>query len=161
MLDLTRRQRLKGKDQTVGWVTEELLRRLSQRQPRAPRVTPAPPVPSIFGEIAGQMESDVLEYNEACGPQFMVSSSGNSLVQVIPKQPPITTAVIQIDDRGVVGLTCPPAGPGIGRRGTFKQEQGGIVSSEDFVGEPQPSGEPMTPEEFSKFVLGPILFPVD
>ena len=88
----------------------------------------------------------------------MVSSTGNSMVQVIPKQPPLSTAVIQIDREGVINVTCPPAGLGIGRRGNFKEAHGRIVSLGDFVGEPQPSG-PMTPEAFSRFVLEPILFP--
>jgi hypothetical protein len=34
-----------------------------------------------------------------------------------------------------------------------------IVSRGDFVGQPQPAEQPMTTEEFSKFILKPILFP--
>ena len=120
---------------------------------------PAPESPSILGLIAGQIEHDVLEYNDARGRQFMVSSTSNSMVQVIPKQPPVTTAVVEIDREGVISVTCPPAGPEIGRRGTFKETHGRIVTLGDFVGAPQPSGEPMTPEGFSRFVLEPILFP--
>lgn len=145
----------------MGWVNEVLRGGVAgQIQRSAPVATVPPAPPSIFGAIAEQIQNDVLEYNEARGPQFMVSSTGNSMVQVIPKQPPLTTAVIEIDREGVIGVTCPPAGPGTGRRGTFKDAHGRIVSSGDFVGEPQPSGEPMTPEEFSRFVLEPILFPV-
>ena len=146
----------------MGWVNDALRERIAEQAQRsAPVATmpPAPESPSILGLIAGQIEHDVLEYNDARGRQFMVSSTGNSMVQVIPKQPPVTTAVVEIDREGVISVTCPPAGPGIGRRGTFKETHGRIVTLGDFVGAPQPSGEPMTPEGFSRFVLEPILFP--
>ena len=146
----------------MGWVSDLIRQRMAEQAQRSARVTPvtpAPELPSVLGMITGQIQSDVWEYNDARGPQFMVSSTGNSRVQVIPKQPPLTTAVVEIDREGVISVTCPPAGPGIGRRGTFKEAQGRIVSLGNFVGEPQPPGEPMTPEGFSRFVLEPILFP--
>jgi hypothetical protein len=147
----------------MGWVNDVMRERMAEQVEGSAVVATVQPVPeslSILGLIAGQIEKDVLEYNDARGPQFMVSSTGNSMVQVIPKQPPLTPAVVEIDREGVIGVICPPAGPGIGRRGTFKEAHGRIVSRGDFVGNPQPSGEPMTPEEFSRFVLEPILFPV-
>jgi len=147
----------------MGWVNEVLRERTAEQTQRSAPVAappaPAPEPPSILGLIAGQIAHDVLEYNEARGPQFMVSSTGNTMVQVIPKQPPLATAVIEIDRAGVISVTWPPSGLGVGRRGTFKEAHGRIVSLGDFVGEPQPS-EPMTPEGFSRFILEPILFPV-
>jgi hypothetical protein len=146
----------------MGWVNEALRERVTGQAQRSASVATAPPAPeshSIVGLIAEQIQNDVLEFNDARGPQFMVSSNGNSLVQVIPKQPPVATAVIEIDSEGIISVTCPPVGPGIGRRGTFNATRGRIVSLGDFVGEPQPSGEPMTLEGFSRFILEPILFP--
>jgi hypothetical protein len=110
--------------------------------------------------VTGIIERDVLEFNEARGTQFIVSPEGNSIVTVIPKQPPMHAAVVEISpNTGLINVTCPPAGLGIGRRGTFKEAGEKIVSTGDFVGRPEPSGEPMTVEEFSRFVLEPILFP--
>ncbi len=148
----------------MGWVNEVLRERITGHVPRSVPVTTASPAPeshSILGLIVQQVQNDVLEYNNARGPQFIVSSTGNSIVQVIPKQPPVTTAVIEIDREGVISVTCPSAGPGIGRRGTFKATTGQIVSLGDFVGESQPSDEPMTLQAFSRFVLEPILFPAN
>jgi hypothetical protein len=43
-------------------------------------------------------------------------------------------------------------------RGPFEIEQGHIVSLGNLVGEPQPPEEAMTPEQFSEFILKPLLF---
>jgi hypothetical protein len=146
----------------MGWVNQVLRERITGQTHRSEPEAAAPAAPdshSILGLIAEQIKNDTLEYNDARGPQFMVSSTGNSMVQVIPKQPPVATAVIEIDREGIISVTCPPVGRGIGRRGTFKATHGRFVSLGDFVGVPQPSGEPMTLEGFSQFVLEPILFP--
>src|SRR5208283_2833357 len=91
--------------------------------------------------------------------QFDVSSDPG-YIQMIPKQPPWDTVVLQVDPHtGVMQLTCPICHPGLTRRGHFKIEQGCIVSLGNFVGQPQPADEPMTPEQFSEFVLKPLLFP--
>lgn len=146
----------------MGWVNDLIRDRMADQAQRSTSVTPgwsAPERPSILDEIKRQIQSDVSEYNGAHGPQFQVSLNGNSIVTVIPNQPPLSTAVIEIDRAGIISVTCPPAGPGIGRRGTFKETHGRVVSLADFVGKPQPSDGPMTPEAFSRFVLEPILFP--
>lgn len=146
----------------MGWVNNLMQQRMAAQAQQSTPITLmrlASEQHSVLGEITEQIQSDVLEFNGARGPQFMVSTSGNSMVTVIPKQSPLTTAVIEIDRAGVISVTCPPAGLGIGRRGTFKEKDGLIVTLGNFVGQPQPSDEPMTPEMFSKFVLEPILFP--
>jgi hypothetical protein len=147
----------------MGWVNDLVQQKMAGQAQRRASVGPERAEPerqSILEKITRQIQSDVSEYNGVQGPQFRVSPSGDSMVTVIPKQPPLSTAVIEIDRAGVISLTCPPAGPGIGRRGTFKEKQGRIVSLGDFVGQPQQSVEPMTPEEFSRFLLEPIPFPV-
>jgi hypothetical protein len=112
----------------------------------------------IWQEIEKAIESDVQEFNNDGQRQYLVSF-GVSLINVIPKTPPVATAVIQIDNMGTINLTCPPPGQGIGRRGSFKIREGTIISLGDFVGQPAPADHGMTPGEFSKFVLKPVLFP--
>ncbi len=103
--------------------------------------------------------TDVLEFNESRGPQFEISSDPG-FIELIPDQPPLDTLVLQIDPHtGVMQLTCPICHPGLVRRGPFKIEQGHIVSLGNFVGEPQPPEAAMTPEQFSEFILKPLLFP--
>ncbi|HZW96392.1 MAG TPA: hypothetical protein VFF64_25835 [Candidatus Eremiobacteraceae bacterium] len=103
--------------------------------------------------------ADVLEFNDNRGPQFDVSSDSES-IEMIPRQPPVDTVLLQIDPHtGVMQLTCPISHPGLTRRGRFKIEKGRIVSLGNFGGQPQPPDESMTPEQFSEFILKPLLFP--
>lgn len=44
------------------------------------------------------------EFNGALGPQFMVRSE-NRVLQVIPKQPPIDTVVVQVEGLRFLGLS--------------------------------------------------------
>ena len=53
--------------------------------------------------ICETMERDVMEFNNARGPQFMVRSD-NCVLQVIPKQPPADTVVVQVEGSGTVQL---------------------------------------------------------
>lgn len=145
----------------MGWVARELQRRKpSQNQVSTTVIDPPQPAsPSIWEAITRGLENDVSEFNDASGPRFRVARCGDSSIQVTPAQPPITPAVLDIDRSGIISVTCPIDSEGTPRHGTFKEMQGRIVSRGDFVGQPKPSGEPMTVEDFSEFVLKPILFP--
>jgi hypothetical protein len=145
----------------MGWVNDLMQQRMAEQAMLRPTAAPewsASERQSIPEKITRQIQSDVFEFNGARGPQFRVSTSGDSMVTVTPKQPPLSTAVVEVDRAGIINMTCPPAGPGIGRRGTFKEKNERIVSLGYFVGIDQPPSEPMTPEEFSRFVLEPIFF---
>ncbi len=113
----------------------------------------------VWRMIHDVIMADVLEFNNNRGPHFDVSSDEGS-IQIIPRQPPLDRVVLQIDSHtGVMQLTCPISHPGLTRRGHFKIEQGRIVSLGNFLGQPQSPDESMTPEQFSEFVLKPLLFP--
>jgi len=144
----------------MSWVTDSL----KQRKPAPPlpevKVTSrtSPAWESVWKQIAETIERDVLEFNEARGHQYMVSTT-SVLVQVIPKQPPTDLAVIQVDpNTGTVQFDCPISHPGTPRRGQFKIGDGRIVASGNFVG-PQPPSGPIPPEQLSEFILEPLLFP--
>jgi hypothetical protein len=112
-----------------------------------------------WDRINAAIRNDLQEFNEMRGAQFQ-PSWGDFRVQIIPKQPPFDTVVLSIDEEtGKVLLTCPISHPGIPRRGTFRLSGERISSYNDFVGEPKPPTLPMTPEEFSEFILRPVLFP--
>ncbi|MGA2902890.1 MAG: hypothetical protein ABSD98_03605 [Candidatus Korobacteraceae bacterium] len=113
----------------------------------------------VWRMIHDVIMAHVLEFNDSGGPQFEVSSDPG-FIELIPNQPPLDTLVLQIDPHtGVMQLTCPISHPGLVRRGHFKIEQGHIVSLGNLVGQPQPPEEAMTPEQFSEFILKPLLFP--
>lgn len=114
---------------------------------------------ATWDRINAAIRNDLQEFNEARGAQFQ-PSWGDFRVQVIPKQPPFDAVVLSVDEAtGKVLLTCPISHPGIPRRGTFRISGERISSYDDFVGEPKPPTLPMTPEEFSEFILRPVLFP--
>lgn len=112
-----------------------------------------------WDRINTAMRNDLQEFNQARGAQFQ-PSWGDFRIQVIPKQPPFDTVILEVDERtGKLLLTCPISYPGIPRRGTFRISEERISSYNDFVGEPKPPTLSMTPEEFSEFILRPVLFP--
>jgi hypothetical protein len=114
------------------------------------------PIWDRLGEI---VRNDLADFNDARGAQFQPIWN-DFWLQVIPKQPPIDTVILHVDERtGVITLTCPISHPGVPRRGTFKISGERIESLGDFVGEPSPASQPMTPAEFSEFVLKPLVFP--
>ena len=105
------------------------------------------------------MERDVLEFNGARRAQFMVSSDSRKL-QIIPQQPPIDTVVLQLEGAGAVEMVCPISHTGIPRQGKFQiQINGTFVLVGGLVGQPPPTPAEMKPDEFSRFVLEPLLFP--
>jgi hypothetical protein len=147
----------------MSWVRECLQRqRASKSNAEPPREVLAQSVPAwrdVWRMIHDVIMADVLEFNDSRAPQFDVSSDPE-FIQVIPNQAPLDTLVLQIDPHtGIMQLTCPISHPGVPRRGHFKIEQGRIVSLGNFVGQPQPPDESMTPEQFSEFILKPLLFP--
>ena len=147
----------------MSWVRECLQRqRASTSHAEPPREVLAQSVPAwsdVWRMIHDVIMADVLEFNNNRCPQFDVSSDPG-FIEVIPNQAPLDTLVLQIDPHtGVMQLTCPISHPGVPRRGHFKIDQGRIVSLGNFVGQPQPPDESMTPEQFSEFILKPLLFP--
>jgi hypothetical protein len=122
-----------------------------------------PPWQCVWDRICRALETDLTEFNKECGVyQFVAQAlTRRTIIQVVPARGSrrIATVVLELTDRqgGELKLTCPPEGPGIGRRGRFRLGQGRIEVLPGFVGKP-PSG-PMSPEEFSRFVLEPLLFP--
>lgn len=109
------------------------------------------------------IERDVAEFNLSVD-EFIVSRFGRILksseeiflgVQVMPKNGPIETAVVQIapNTREIQFDGTIPA-PGIPRRDFFTiTHDGRIVLKEHVVGQPRPSNEPMTPEQLSSLIL--------
>jgi hypothetical protein len=144
----------------MSWVTDCLQQKRETSALRTGTPLPAQPPPwqSVWKKVARIIEAHVLEFNEARGPQYTVSSN-DVLVQVVPKQPPTDLAVFYIDPTGVIQVDCPIPHPGTPRRGQFKISEDLIVPVGNFLGLPQPGGEPMTPEQFSEFILKPLLFP--
>jgi hypothetical protein len=146
----------------MSWINERLRR---QRPPEPPQerrgsVTSSarPAFEVAFEKVTKAVERDVLEFNQARGPQYLVSIAPTA-VQVIPKQTPMDTTVIQVDQHtGTMRFDCPISHPGVPRRGQFDIRDGSITPAGDFVG-PQPSSKQMTPDEVSEFILGPLLFP--
>ena len=76
-------------------------------------------------------------------------------IQVIPKHGPVDTVVLQIDPRTkVIQFDGTIAWPGAPRRSLFTINRAGLVVLKQHVlGQPTPSTEPMTAEQFSNFVL--------
>jgi len=128
--------------------------------------TPAPPAwLSVWEEINVSAQAAVREFNHKKGSeQFRVSAWPNKsvIMEVIslPAAHRVATLVLQVTDEqtGDLGLTCPPVGEGIGRRGKFRMRDGKIKALENFVGVPQPPTTPMTAAEFVRFILEPLLF---
>ena len=144
----------------MSWVTDCLQqkRETSALHTGIPLRAQTLPWQSVWQKVAKIIEAHVLEFNEARGPQYTVSSN-ETLVQVVPKQPPADLAVFQIDPTGVIQVDCHIPHPGTPRRGQFKISEDRIVPLGKFLGQPQPGSEPMTPEQFSEFILKPLLFP--
>lgn len=150
----------------MSWVRDGLILRQEQQSPtpRGDR-TPADESGARFAweptweAIGNAIRRDLAEFNAARGTQFQPMWS-DLRIQVIPKQPPFDTVVLEVDEKtGILALTCPIARPGLPRRGTFEISGDRISSRGDFVGEPKPMDRPMTVEEFSELILRPLLFP--
>lgn len=143
----------------MSWIADCLKQQKKASTPQTAIPVQSPPSwRSVWNKLAQVIEADVLEFNAARGPQYMISSSA-ILIQIVPKQPPTDLAVFQIDSAGIIQVDCPISHPGVPRRGHFKIKGDYIVSSGDFVGQHQPSNEPMTPGRVSEFILKPLLFP--
>jgi len=146
----------------MSWVNDRLKTQndhVGAQQQKQGYCAPEPPAyQRTWNLLCDAIASDVIEFNEDRGTQFMVRREG-ALLQVIPKQPSIDTVLVQVDKDGIVELMCPITHPGAPRRGKFKLEFEGICSVGDFVGQPAPTGSVMSAKEFSKFALEPLLFP--
>jgi hypothetical protein len=147
----------------MSWVRNCLKRNEAHNEPDVPAQVHQPEQSyrwkPTWDRINAAIRNDLQEFNEARGAQFQ-PSWGDFRVQVIPKQPPFDTVVLSVDEQtGKVLLTCPISHPGTPRRGTFRISGERISSYDNFVGEPKPPTLPMTPEEFSEFILKPVLFP--
>ena len=146
----------------MSWVKDRLNTQKApvstQQQKQGYRAPESPPYQRSWNLLCDAIASDVIEFNDDRGVQFMVRREG-ALLQVIPKQPSIDTVLVQVDKDGIVELMCPITHPGAPRRGKFKLGFEGICSVGDFVGQPAPTDSAMSAEEFSKFALEPLLFP--
>ncbi len=146
----------------MTWVKDRLQTQnapvATQQQKPGLRAPEPPPYQRSWNLLCDAIASDVIEFNNDRGTQFMVRREG-ALLQVIPKQPSIDTVLVQVDKHGIVELMCPITHPGSPRRGKFKLEFEGICSVGDFVGQPAPTDNVMSAKEFSKFALEPLLFP--
>jgi hypothetical protein len=142
------------------------LRKLSERKSMT---TPAKHVPAwqdTWDKFFAAVSGDVSQFNRRHGQdRFGVTPrvGGRRIITIVPDiettEGILATTVLQVDDSGTVDVTQPPAREGIGRRGKFQILQDHIVALPNFTGDPKPPTEPMTPEEFSEFVLKSFLFP--
>jgi hypothetical protein len=150
----------------MSWVEKSFRQEQEQRGPAeqearasVDQLVANPRWKPTWERICDDIRNSLSEFNEARGAQFQ-PSWGDLRIQVIPKQEPFDTAILEIDEQtGTMALTCPINHPGTPRRGTFKISEGLIASKGDSVGEPRPPDHGMTPEEFSEFILKPLLFP--
>jgi hypothetical protein len=128
----------------------------------------APAWHTVWKEISEAIERAVSKFNGSGDSSFTTSRTGRVVkspnevhlgIQVVPKRGPVEPLVVQIDPRTqVIQFDGTIAYPGVPRRSFFTISPGGlVVLKEHVVGEPKPSTEPMTPEQFSKFVLATIV----
>jgi hypothetical protein len=147
----------------MSWVTECLKQRKEAVAPPLKELTQGQSSPAwwhVWEAVKQVVEHDVLEYNNARGRQYTIRTESSVLFQVFPSQPPLDSAVFQIDRQtGVIQVDCPIDHPGTPRRGHLKIMGESIVPLSEFVGTPQPTATPMTPEKFSEFILKPLFFP--
>jgi hypothetical protein len=146
----------------MSWVKECLKQQAELSSPPRPVVPASPPPPpptwkAVWDYLAKVVTDDVKVFNSAGGSSYSVSFN-DQFIQVIPAQPPISTATFFLEG-GVIHVICPPPAEGIGRNGRFAIRDEHIVLSGEFVGEPKPPTTPMTPEQFSEQILRPLLFP--
>jgi hypothetical protein len=119
----------------------------------------------VWEDVTAATHAAVREFNLSQGSeQFRVSAWPTKAVHMevvsLPAAHRVATLTLQVRDEysGELGLTCPPEGEGIGRRGNFRMRDGKIEALPNFVGTPQPPTAPMTAAEFVRFILEPLLF---
>jgi len=128
----------------------------------------APAWHTVWKEIVEAIERGVAKLNRSGDFSFTTSRTGRVVksldktclgIQVIPKHGPVEPVVIQIDPRTqVIQFDGTIAYPGVPRRSFFTISADGLVGlKEHVVGEPKPSAEPMTAEQFSQFALATLL----
>lgn len=150
----------------MSWVEKSFRQEQEQRSPTGQEVQASvdqlatiPRWKPTWERICDAIRNNLSQFNEVQGAQFQ-PSWGDLRIQVIPKQEPFDTVILEIDEQtGIMALTCPINHPGTPRRGTFKISAGLITMKGDFVGEPSPPDHDMTPDEFSESILKPLLFP--
>jgi hypothetical protein len=121
---------------------------------------------TTWKKVIEAIEHDAAEFNLSVD-EFTVSRFGRVLkssdeiflgVQVVSKNGPTETAVVQIaPNTRVIQFDGTISNPGAPRRDFFTiNHDGRIVLKEHVVGQPQPSNEPMTPEQFSSLMLATL-----
>jgi hypothetical protein len=114
-------------------------------------------IPETWNKIREAMDRDVSDFNSKGKSQITFSGKAEKVIQVLPPPPGITPVVVQItgnDGNREVYFY----------QGTDKSEmprwdyftinrEGLIVLKQRGTGQPEPSKEPMTAEQFSKYVL--------
>jgi len=144
----------------MSWIEDRLERQKKETavQPtEKPKVEPSPKWQDVWYKIRDSIKADVELFNKkGGGPQFVVRASEDTIIYVVPSPNlnSVESAVLQISEpkamlqlnRILLGLDP--------QRGQFQIHQGIVWSKSDFT------MKPMTPEEFSQFILEPILFPL-
>jgi hypothetical protein len=153
----------------MSWVTDRVEEERKASAAMAANQTPkySPPPPAwlpVWEAIISATQAAVREFNQKQGSeQFRVSGWPKESVHMevvsLPAAHRVATLFLQMTNEhtGEMYLTIPPEGEGIGRRGKFRMREGKIEALPDFVGQPQPP-QTMTPEEFARFMLEPMLF---
>ena len=121
---------------------------------------------TTWKKIIEAIERDVAEFNRS-GHELTVSRFSCVLmssdeiflgVQVVSKNGPTETVVVRIDpSTRVIQFDGTISKPGVPRRDFFTINYDGcIVLKEHVVGQPQPSNEPMTPDQLSSLILATL-----
>jgi hypothetical protein len=132
----------------------------------------APAWKPVWDEILVALWNDVVEFNGRSKTEQFIFQHQPSfppppahvhpIVSVVSapgsKRVGVAVANLQVDtNTGKLSLNCPPEGAGVTRHGTFKIDKQLIEVVPGFVGT-APKG-PMTPAQFSEFILDPLFFP--
>src|SRR6202795_1004464 len=122
---------------------------------------------TTWKKIIEAIERDVAEFNRS-GHELTVSRVSCVLmssdeiflgVQVVSKNGPTEAVVVRIDpSTRVIQFDDTISKPGVPRRDFFTINYDGCIVLKEHVvfGQPQPSNEPMTPEQFSSLILATL-----
>src|SRR6266446_2608433 len=123
--------------QLMSWVTEKVKQEYEARAAVPPPPQPYTPPPSawwpVWEAINATAQAAVREFNHAQGSeQFRASAWPTKSVHIeivsLPAAHRVATLTLQVTNEhsGDLGLTFPPQGEGIGRRGSFRMRDGKI-----------------------------------
>ena len=115
----------------------------------------------VWNTVTDSINQQVDAFNGRSSYKCLASNNGNGMVTVVMEPPALATAVFELEsDSPTINVTCPPSGPGIGRRGRFViKGENIIVLTGEFVGQNPPPPGPLTPQKFADVILSPFLVP--